>query len=250
MSYQKMAYVYDVLMEDAPYDDWMLFAEQMFKQYGSSVQTVADLGCGTGQLTRRLAKRGYHLLGVDYSSDMLTYAQQAAAEENLSIQWYKQDLRQLEGFHQIDAAISFCDVINYVTDKEDVKQVFQRIHNVLKQGGLFLFDAHSMRHVEENLKGETFAEIYDDLTYVWLCQPGEEEGEVYHELTFFVQDNDRYERFDETHHQRTFSINEYKQWLKEAGFTVRGIYSDFSIEQTEANTGERIFFVCQKNQDS
>lgn len=249
MSYDKMALVYDVLMEDAPYDQWVSFTENMFAEFGVNISSVADLGCGTGQITRRLAKKGYELYGVDFSSEMLTYAEQASHAEQLDIQWIQQDLRRLNKFPQMDAAISYCDVINYITDESEIKQVFHNVHEILKDKGLFLFDVHSINHVESDLKGETFAEIYDDLSYVWLCQPGEHQGEVVHELTFFVQDQLKYDRFDETHHQRTFPIDKYEDLLVDTGFIIRGVYADFSTTplQTEEDTNsERIFFVCQK----
>ncbi|MDL4841475.1 class I SAM-dependent DNA methyltransferase [Aquibacillus rhizosphaerae] len=248
MSYTKMAFVYDVLMEDAPYEKWEQFADAMFKKFGNNITSVADLGCGTGQVTRRLAKTGYQVLGVDYSEDMLAYAQQAAAEENLLIQWFHQDLRELNGFKNLDAVVSFCDVINYITDLNELEVVFKNVNHMLNSDGLFLFDVHSMDHIENNLKEQTFAEIYDDLSYVWLCQAGESLGEVYHDLTFFVLDEEQYERFDETHHQRTYPINTYRELLKKSGFIMKGLYADFSTKETSySSDDQRLFFVCQKN---
>ncbi|MCT2537628.1 class I SAM-dependent methyltransferase [Aquibacillus koreensis] len=248
MSYAKMALVYDALMSDAPYDDWQAFADFIFKKYSTDISTVADLGCGTGQITRRLKKQGYQVFGVDYSEDMLAYAQQAATEEKLSIEWFKQDLRELNGFSNVDAAVSFCDVINYITDFDELRIVFKNVHQILKDKGLFLFDVHALEHVEQNLQDQTFAEVYDDLSYVWFCKSGENQGEVYHDLTFFELDNEMYERFDETHHQRTYSIPTYKRMLEETGFVVKGIFADFSTQtMREDESGERIFYVCEKN---
>ncbi|WP_226036963.1 class I SAM-dependent DNA methyltransferase [Aquibacillus saliphilus] len=247
MSYAKMAQVYDVLMQDAPYDSWLEFAKVMFDRHGEKVINVADLGCGTGQVTRRLAHSGLNVVGVDNSNDMLTYAQQAATNERLSIQWINQDLRELQGFNELDAVVSFCDVINYIVDKSDVELVFKNVYQMLKANGVFIFDVHSIDHVEKDLKDQTFAEIYDDISYVWLCQSGENIGEIFHDLTFFVQDGDYYDRFDESHHQRTFPVESYTNLLKQQGFEVKGVYADFDTESNDLKEDDqRLFFVCKK----
>jgi 2-polyprenyl-3-methyl-5-hydroxy-6-metoxy-1,4-benzoquinol methylase len=251
MSYVKMADYYDRLMAEAPYDKWVEFAIFMFKTYGTDLSTVADLGCGTGRITRQLAKSGYQLYGIDASEDMLTHANMEAMEQHVAIDWIHQDLRDFQGLNDLDAAVSFCDVINYLTTEEDVKKAFRNIHQSLKPEGLFLFDVHSLQHVESNLKEQTFAEIYDDVSYVWFCEPGESEGEVLHDLTFFVLDTDQYDRFDEQHHQRTFSVNTYQTMLQETGFECIGVFGDFSTKQDSiANSTERIFFVAKKNSRS
>ncbi|WP_077621442.1 class I SAM-dependent DNA methyltransferase [Sediminibacillus massiliensis] len=248
MSYAKMAQVYDLLMEDAPYEQWKQFAEAMFAKQGSPVESVVDLGCGTGQITRRLAREGYRMIGIDNSGEMLTQAQAETSAEGLRIDWLQMDVRDLQGFSPKDAAISFCDVINYITDTEDLKKVFRNVNHLLKKGGLFLFDVHSMDHFERDLKGQTFAEIYDDISYVWMCEPGEAPGDLYHDLTFFVQDEkQKYERFDERHHQRTHYVDLYKKFLEAEGFQIEGIYGDFSTAISPCpDEEERVFFSCKK----
>ncbi|WP_053219104.1 class I SAM-dependent DNA methyltransferase [Virgibacillus senegalensis] len=250
MSYAQLAFVYDLLMEDAPYEEWTTFAKTMFSTYSKSVHTIADLGCGTGQITRRLSHAGYQMTGIDNSEEMLAYARHAAEDIDEKIQWYHADLTELSGFPQFDAAVSFCDVINYITDEQSLYKVFANVNQLLVPQGLFLFDIHSVEHIENDMKGETFAEIYDDISYVWLCQPGDHQGEVFHDLTFFIQQEDnRYQRFDEQHHQRTFPVEQYTKLLRATGFHVRGVFGDFSADSLYDRQAERIFFVCIKEEE-
>lgn len=72
-SYRKFAYVYDELMQDMPYPDWLRFARQAWDQYGMP-HTVAELGCGTGSITIPLVNSGFEVAGIDLSSDMLAVA--------------------------------------------------------------------------------------------------------------------------------------------------------------------------------
>lgn len=246
MSYLEMAAVYDMLMKDAPYQEWAEFARKRMTERGEKGSVVLDLGCGTGTITRLMADYGFRMIGIDNSESMLSIAQNRAMEEGRSIQWMLQDIRHLQGFHQIDAAISFCDVINYITETDEVSQVFCQVNKALKMKGLFMFDVHSMGHIENDMQGSTFAEIYDDVSYVWLCDSGERTGEVFHDLTFFVREGEIYKRFDETHHQRTFEAGVYQELLQKNGFQLTAMYGDFSDQKGLQENNSRIFIVAEK----
>jgi len=247
MAYGQIGHVYDPLMKDAPYDKWLTFTQEMIKASGKNIRTIADLGCGTGELTTRLAKEGYQLLGVDYSIDMLTYADQKSRHEHLDIQWIHQDLRELEGLENLDAVVSYCDVVNYITSETDLKNVFTRIAQSLKDGGLFMFDIHSLHYVINDLVNNSFTEVTDDMAYIWDCIAGDQPGEMYHELTFFISEDEKYDRIDEFHHQRTYPVEVYKKILVEAGFEMPILYSDFSLKSDNlSEKSERIFFVTEK----
>lgn len=247
MTYQQMAYVYDQFMADAPYDKWVTFAEEMFLKSSFNVKDIVDLGCGTGEITIKLAEKGYNLTGIDNSPEMLAIAEQKASNKQLQIDWFKQDLRLLEGLKNLDVAVSFCDVLNYITTRDEVKQVFQNVANLLREGGLFLFDVHSLYHVENNMVNQTFADVTDDQSYIWFCEEGKEKGEMYHDLTFFLKNGNCYERFAESHFQKTLSIDEYQNYLRAAGFQINGVYHDFSIQNdSRCQESERVFFFAEK----
>lgn len=247
LAYQQMAYVYDQLMTDAPYEQWLQFTKEVFKRSGRQITRVADLGCGTGEITALLAEKNYQMTGIDFSADMLTYAEQKASTRSLAIQWLQQDIRELQGPTNLDAVISYCDVMNYITTEKELTAVFQRVAASLKQGGLFLFDVHSLYHVHHHCINQTFADVMDDISYIWFCIEGDYPGEMYHDLTFFTQNGRFYTRFDEYHHQRTFAVNVYKRLLSEAGFENLHVYADFSLkEQHHADKAERIFFAAEK----
>ncbi|MGP4061642.1 class I SAM-dependent DNA methyltransferase [Halobacillus sp. H74] len=242
MSYGEMALVYDRLMKDAPYDLWVEFTKQMIGDYQPDTRTILDIGCGTGEITHRLQQIGFQLTGVDLSSDMLTVAQQKDPRAN--IQWLKQDMTNLEGLDQFDCVISYCDVFNYLVEESQVKCAFENIYDALHSDGLFLFDVHSLEHIHNDLSGATFAQVHDDLSYVWFCDPGEEDNSIVHDLTFFVQSGEIYQRFDEVHHQRGYMLDDLKNWLEDTGFLIQQISADFNRHYS--TEGERWLFVCKK----
>lgn len=247
MAYQQMASLYDELMTHAPYDEWVDFTEQIFKESGKSMKKIADLGCGTGEITTKLASKGYEMIGVDYSQDMLTYAENKANNKNLDIKWLHQDIKELEGLNELDAAISYCDVLNYITEPEQLQLTFDHVYKSLKVGGLFLFDVHGIDYIMDNYINQTFADVTDEASYVWFCTPGEAVGEMYHDLTFFYLNDGKYERFDEQHHQRTFQSEFYINLLISSGFENVKVYADFSVvpHNTDENAA-RIFFSATK----
>ncbi|NEY19727.1 class I SAM-dependent methyltransferase [Bacillus ginsengihumi] len=247
MSYEDFAYVYDFLMKDAPYDEWLDWVKRQQKIYHHTGKRVLDLACGTGELSIRLAKNGYHVTGVDLSEDMLTVANQKAMMEGIALSLLQQNMCELEGLFNYDIVTIFCDSLNYLSTSDDVRQTFKHVYTALKPGGMFLFDVHSIYKMENIFAHHTFAENDDEVSYIWNCFEGEHPYSVEHDLSFFVLDQQTglYERIDELHKQRTFSIEQYGHWLKEAGFTVKTITADFSVDQPSSQS-ERIFFTCMK----
>jgi len=246
-AYQQLAYVYDAFMEDAPYTEFLDFTMAVFETYGNQVKKVVDLGCGTGQMAIELAKNGYDVQAVDYSEDMLAAAHHKAEVAKASVQFLHQDLRELAGLQELDAAVSYFDVMNYIVDPADLKTVFQRVATTLKSGGLFLFDVHSLNQLEEQYVGETFSVVTDDMSYIWFCEAGEEPGEVFHDLTFFVRNGSVYERFDEYHHQRTYAVDFYQKLLQDVGFKKIIWFAGASLNAENSDPdAPRIFFLAIK----
>src|SRR5690625_76263 len=248
MVYEQLAHVYDRFMSDAPYKQWVSFTNTMIETLDKKPNHIVDLGCGTGKITCLLAEAGYQMTGVDFSTDMLVAAEQKSGSAQLPVQWIHQDLRALSGFENIEVAISYCDVLNYITSESDLHLVFTHVCDALKPGGLFIFDIHSLYYVENNMVNQTFTDVLDDVAYIWDCLPGDDAGEMYHDITFFAADQlGKYDRFDESHEQKTYPVSFYVKLLENCGFENIQLYSDFSCNKEEFNEkGDRIFFVTQK----
>ncbi|HWO97943.1 MAG TPA: class I SAM-dependent methyltransferase [Bacillus sp. (in: firmicutes)] len=246
MNYGRFAYVYDRLMQDVPYDQWVKYIQKELIRTGIYQPAILDVACGTGQVTIRLAKEGYDVTGIDLSDDMLMVAREKAEQEGFSIPLFQQNMTELELGKSFDCVGIFCDSLNYLKSAEEVKQTFSAVSSHLKRDGLFLFDVHSTYKIDEMFAEKTFAYAGEDVSYIWDCFTGEQEHSVEHELTFFVQDETgRYERFEESHQQRTFSAAVYEEWLREAGFDDIQVTADF-LSDSPTNTSERLFFSAIK----
>ncbi|MGJ7035037.1 class I SAM-dependent DNA methyltransferase [Anoxybacillus eryuanensis] len=246
MTYERFASWYDQLMSDAPYDAWCALVERTVASYHVG-KRLLDLGCGTGELAIRLAEKGFEVTGVDLSEQMLAIAQMKAEERGVALSFFQQDMREFGPFEPFDTIVIFCDSLNYLLQEEDVIATFSRAYDQLRPGGLFLFDVHSLFKMENVfLHHRTFASNDEQVSYIWNCYEGQWPHSVEHELTFFVQlEEGVYERVDEMHVQRTYDVDQYVMWLKQAGFRLLHVWADFT-EQQPTKESERIFFIAQK----
>lgn len=247
MTYGKFAYVYDELMKDVPYDQWVRFINKQVHAYGVKGQKLLDLACGTGELSLLLAEEGYDVTGVDLSSDMLAVAREKADRKRQSLFLVEQDMSELEGFDEFDLIGIFCDSLNYLQTEKEILQTFDRVYAHLKQNGLFLFDVHSIHKVDNLFKDQTYAYNGEEVSYIWQCFEGEETYSVEHELTFFQLDyhTGQYRRYDELHVQRTFPLKQYEKWLESSGFNLLAVTADFEDNKPD-DESERVFFTAQK----
>ena len=247
MSYERFAFLYDELMADAPYDQWVAFTKKKLAHYDVTGKRMLDLACGTGELSFRFANEAFAVTGVDRSAEMLSVARRKAEDRGLAIPLYQQDMAELEGLEPFDFIVIFCDSLNYLADENQVQKTFAGVFNSLKKGGLLLFDVHSIDKINNGFINQTFTLNEDHLAYIWNSFPGEFPYSVEHELSFFVLDEEsgKYDRVDELHIQRTFPIDAYSQWLKEAGFEKIEVSADF-VETAPQPESERIFFSAVK----
>lgn len=73
-AYSEFAQVYDLFMDNIPYEEWCSYLETLLKKYGVEDGLVLDMGCGTGNITEALRRRGYDMIGIDNSEEMLAVA--------------------------------------------------------------------------------------------------------------------------------------------------------------------------------
>ncbi|WP_168120744.1 class I SAM-dependent methyltransferase [Paenibacillus sp. HB172176] len=240
-------------MEDMPYADWLGFARAGWTRYGMP-SSVADLGCGTGNLSIPLAKSGFHVYGIDLSSEMLSVArskwdetpQQAIRRHAGSIRWLQQDMRSWELAEPVDSVISFCDCLNYLTEERDIEAAFRATYAALKEGGSFLFDMHSPRQLSQYAEQQPFILDERDVAYIWTCDFEQEICQIEHNLTLFVREHDaRFTRFEETHCQRAYDPDWVETALRRAGFKSVERFADFQFKAADEHS-QRLFFAAIK----
>ncbi|MFY4774854.1 class I SAM-dependent DNA methyltransferase [Metabacillus sp. RGM 3146] len=247
MIYRGFASVYDQLMSEAPYGQWRDYLQSCMDRYGNGGKRVLDTGCGTGEIAVLLKEAGFDVTGADLSEEMLSVAHQKAVEKGFSIPFYQMDMRDMSGFSPLfDGIFICCDSLNYLLTEDDVQAAFRQAFGNLEKNGLLIFDVHSPYKMSNIFAGATFADAGEEASYIWNCFEGEYPLSVEHELTFFIEEEDgRYERFDELHKQRTFTVQQYKEMLAIEGFSVIAVHADF-LKESPLDRAERIFFIAGK----
>ncbi len=265
-SYQTFASVYDLFMDNVPYDDWCELYEDILKEHGITEGILLDLGCGTGAMTRRLAEKGFDMIGVDASAEMLDMARDAdsardvdaaedpvraedAVSDKKAILYLQQDMRSFELYGTVAAVVSVCDSMNYILEEEDLLQVFKLVNNYLDPGGLFVFDMTTPYQYETVLGENSFCESRDEAAFLWENFFDKESRINEYDLTLFVRDEkeqtERYRRFVETHYQRAWSPDEVKSLLQKSGLELLGIFGKDGRKPLE-DSDERMYFVARE----
>ena len=245
-SYDNFANYYDKLMrEDIDYSQIADFIENVFSHYEKNPNLVADLACGTGNITIPMAKRGYDMIGVDKSVKMLDIAQKKAQDENLNILFLNQDISKLDLFGTCDAFLCMIDGINYILSPKSLFNMFSKIKKCfINPDGIFIFDISSEYKLSKVIGNNTFTYDSEDVFYSWENKFYEDKKLSRMYLNFFVKKKNAYKRFCESHIQRAYSVEEIKKALKKAGFTDIDCYDGFTFSPV-TKTSERITFVVR-----
>ena len=247
-AYTSFAEVYDQFMDNVPYREWADFLQEILQKEGINDGLVLDLGCGTGSMTEELAGRGYDMIGVDNSEDMLEIAMEKRQESGHDILYLLQDMQEFELYGTVRAVVSVCDSVNYVTEKEELEQVFRLVNNYLDPGGIFVFDFNTEYKYREVLGDRTIAENREDSSFIWDNYYYEEEHMNEYELTIFIQEADQkelYHKYQETHFQRAYTLEEIRELLEKSGLRFVAAYEDYTKE-APGKGSERICVVARE----
>ena len=246
-SYEFLAGCYDRFTYDVYYAAWADYIEKHFRRRGLPGKTVLDLACGTGSLTRELALRGYEMIGVDLSPEMLA----EAAEKNRDVgevppMFLCQPMEQLDLYGTIDACVCCLDSVNYVTDPKKLQRAFERVHLFLMPGGLFLFDINTPEKLE-GLDGQVFLDETEDAYCVWRAEYSRRSKICSYFMDIFQLDLEtgQWERGEELHRERAYTIRELTGYLEQAGFRDIQVFGDLKLRRPKPGEG-RVFFVARK----
>lgn len=256
--YTAIARVYDKLNAEIDYAAWADFMEACFDRYlPARPELVLDLACGTGSMTLELAKRGYDMIGIDGSAEMLSEAYNRTATQP-GILWLQQDMRTFELYGTVGAVTCCLDSLNYLLLPEDLAKCFATVHNYLEPNGIFLFDMNTP-YKFENVYANNAYVLEDEL--VWdEGTEDEERAAVYcgwqntyqpdtrlceFDLSLFEEMPDgSYRRSDEHQTERCYSLEEIQNALKEAHMELLGIFSSYRFDPADEKT-ERWYFAAR-----
>ena len=246
-AYSSFAAVYDTFMDNIPYEEWAEYLISLLKEYEVEEGLVLDMGCGTGSMTELLAHAGYDMIGIDNSEEMLEIAMEKRAESGFDILYLLQDMREFELYGTVKAIVSICDSVNYITEEEDLEEVFRLVNNYLDPKGVFIFDFNTVYKYQEILGDQTIAEDREECSFIWNNYYYEEEQINEYELSLFIreEDSDLYRKYQETHLQKAYDLETIQRLIKKSGLEYITAYDAFT-KDAPTETSERIYVIARE----
>lgn len=243
-SYEEFSKCYDYIMRDVNYDVIGDFIDKAIKKhFEKKTGIVCDLACGTGRLANILSKKGYDMIAVDNSPEMLDIARTQFDDEK--ILYLNQNISELDMFGTVEVFVSTMDSINHLETIENVRKCFEKVSLFLEKDGLFIFDINSDKKFKKVLSNNTFVYDYEDVFCVWENFYDDEEKVNYADLTFFVKSGDNYTKNIETIEEVNYSLQEILETLHDCGMEELEILDGFSFEKYNENS-DRITIIARK----
>ncbi len=251
MIYDLLAPIYDEINSEIDYKSWADFIDKTaIRELGRAPELTLDLGAGTGRMTIELASRGYDMIALDYSAEMLNIAQERAEKLGFcDILWLMQDMREFELYGTVELVISCLDSINHLTSVKDLKKCLSLVHNYLSPDGIFIFDINGKEKFEKSYGKENYVMETENSFCVWQNWYDEKRKLCDFYITLFAENPDgSYQRYDEEQRERMYKIREIERYLVGAGFEFIGAYSDFEYKEA-SDKDERIYIVARCKKD-
>lgn len=246
--YGDFALFYDELTENVEYEKLCEYIYSLLAENGIGKGILLDLACGTGTLSFLLEKKGFDVIGVDASEQMLSVAQEKKFETSSNIIFLLQKMQQLDLFGTIDAAVCTLDSINHIENEEDVKEAIKKVSLFMNDGGIFIFDVNTPYKHKEVLGNNTFVYDTDEAYCVWQNTFNENDGSVNISLDIFDYDKDDevYIRTQEEFCEKCYDISNLTKWAQDVRFEVIGIYEEMTKKEIKSDT-QRAVFVLKKH---
>ncbi|BDR58318.1 class I SAM-dependent DNA methyltransferase [Xylocopilactobacillus apicola] len=243
--FNSFATIYDELMDKSLYDKWLSFTNR-FAPMGS--KKVLDLACGTGDFSLQLVRSGFKVMGLDNSEEMLSIASSKLTDDPDSIMFVKRDMRDLTGLGSFDVVTCYDDSLNYLLDFSELESVFGGVFEVLRPGGIFLFDVITPYQTDVVYQNYYYNYSDEQNSLLWTTYSGEFEHSVIHDLTIFKYDSElkAYQRYTEEQQERAYEMWQYLDSLQAAGFKNIQTLANFGEQEIDSET-KRWFFIGQKS---
>lgn len=246
-TYGALAPYYDLLMSDIDYDLWAELIDRLFAKQGiPKGSLILDAGCGTGQMTVRLAKKGYDMIGVDISPEMLSLARDFSEKERVNPLFICRDMSDTELYGTVKGAISCLDSVNYLTAPGQLERFFACMELYIEKDGLFIFDVNTKKKFEQVYADNAYILENEGVLCAWQNYYNPKTRLCTFDLSFFEEDADgRYIRSDERQTERCFPTATIKRLLARHSFEIVDIFG--GLDMTKATEEHlRHYYVCKK----
>ena len=233
MIYNTLAHYYDGLVKDEQAtQDWVTLIRKHIHK-----KDMMELACGSGEITLALANLGYRIDASDLSEEMIYEAKQKDFDKKVN--FYTMDMNAFVSNKMYDSVICLCDSINYLCKESELSALFASVYNTLREGGIFLFDTHSIDRLKE-FEEEFYEEgEVNGQQYTWSIIS--QDDCLFHNFLFY---DEKGHAIQEQHTQKVYSpaclealLSPYFTFEVVTDFVNKGICA-----------GEKYFYICTKKE--
>jgi len=252
--YDSLAEIYDSLQTDTEPSAWADRVMALIKRFGpekgdgrNGNLLVCDLGCGSGSMCLELAKRGFDVIGIDSSENMLQISSDKFIQIGMEGLFLQQDISKIELFGTVDVFLCMTDTVNHLIRKNDFSRMTRSFANYLNPNGLFIFDVLTQNHLKNTLGNKVFYSVDDDYALLWQNRYAERSGLSTSEMTLFKQDeNGKYDRHDCTVKERYYSEKDISEMIDAADMNILAIYGDLRDTAPRKTDVRRLYVTGRK----
>lgn len=243
MVYSALAPIYDRVMSHVEYDAWVDLIAVVLDEHGPTRQSLSllEIGGGTGVLGDRLMRLGYRYQGSDLAWGMCRVARQRG------VPTVCMDGRALAIRGAFDMVVFLYDGINYLTSAAEYQALFSQVHQVLRAGGLFLFDITTETNSKRYFVDALDCDDLGDAAYMRRSRYEEASRIQRNDFVIFSREPGRdglYRRFEEHHRQRVLPPTTIRDWIPPRLFEVLGVWDGFTMKPW-GKSSERVHFLLQ-----
>ena len=225
-SFGQIAPYYDRLMHQVQYKMWAGYYRLLLAQIGHKPETLLDVCCGTGSVAELLAAEGFRVTGFDISEQMVAEARRKSEANGSAADYVVADAAELDLGRKFDAAYSFFDSLNYITEPERLRAAVKHVGEHLEPGGSFIFDVNTAYAFEQGMFDQQDLREGSPLKYRWRGSFDRKTRIISISMEFWVGD----EAFTEHHVQRAYSDEELRDCLSDAGMEVARVYDSYTLD--------------------
>jgi SAM-dependent methyltransferase len=231
--YTLFARYYDGVMQNIDYKEWVKYLLKVRKRFCPDAHLMVDLACGTGNVLIPLLNKGYNVIGIDSSSDMLKQIHKKGIKPSYQTELIQMDMRQLGLPSPSDFMYSLNDSFNYLLSHTELNQQFQVCYENLRPGGLLFFDLSSEENIYQNFTLPIF-ETQPHFALNWTNQYNKQSRILESNLDFFDLEDQQVYR--EVHLQRIHDIDEVVSVAEAVGFHEQHVFDGFTFAPPHAET--------------
>jgi len=245
--YSGFAKGYDLVMRDVDFEEWARHILRLAQRHKFRGKRILNLACGTGVMEPTWTAKGFEVLGIDQSAEMIEEARRKNSHLG-KVRFEVGDMREFDLGERFDLITCLYDSLNYLTDPAEVKSFLGCVKRHLEPEGGFIFDVATESNILENFTSTTYAENLEEFAYIWENGYNLKTKICTSDFAFFHRNpkTGEFIRRMETHYQRMYTTREITSWLGAGGFHSLALYDGVTLETVHSGSDRIHFVACHR----